>query len=178
MIKPIRTLILVAFIAFLVNGFLDDPSPHAENAFDSFFTLLLLAAIWFNLRQRSQGKVGQPPRQERSSTTPPTEQAQAEQSPAMPPVPPPAAKVDLPTTIGGMSVIYHQSPWSVVERGKALGKFRNTLISSWIRTSDKRLADYAGVHSLAYPEQCPCIEIPEKSELILPPGMIYTIRSS
>ena len=173
MIKSIRNLIIVALIAFLVNSFLGDPSPMAEQAFDSFFTLILLAFIWYNLRHRFQEKIDK----HAQSSAPKASNAGESVSPP-PPDEPPVQKVVLPATIGGLSVIYHQSPWSVVERGQVLGKFRNSLISAWIRTSDKRIADYVGIHSLPYPEQCSCIEIPEKAELILPPGMVYTIRSS
>lgn len=174
MIKSIRILILAAFIAFLANGFLENHLPQEDHMLDSFFTLLLLAVIWFNLRHHSQGD-------ERRSDT-------KEASPQVSPRPFPHAspateqnpqkKTTLPPTIGGLSVIYHQPPWCIVERGDILGTLNNARISSWIRTSDKRLADYSGVQSLSYLEQCACIEIPERSELIVFPGMVYTIRPS
>ena len=178
MIKSIRTLILVALIAFfLVDGFLEKPSLQAGQAFDSIFTLILLVAIWFSLRRRSQGKVGRPG-EEGTSHPSRTVGRQGERVPRPSSAATPSPNEALPSTLGGLNVVYHHPPWSVVERGHVLGKFRDTLIPSWILTSDKRLADYTGVQTFSYPEQCPCIEIPEKSELILPPGMVYTIRSS
>lgn len=73
--------------------------------------------------------------------------------------------------------ILHALPWKVVERGRTLGLFQNTPIPEWIRTSDHRQADYSGVSSIHPPEKCVCVEIPERSELILPPGLVYIVRS-
>lgn len=151
-------------------------SSQGENSFDSVVTLILLAAIWFNLSRRSKDKaVG------RKDTTPlplgrvdVPDISMANKTPAASDVVSP----DLLPKIGEMRVIYHLPPWSVVERGQALGRLGNAIISSWIRTSDKRVADYVGIQELSYPEHCFCIEIPEKSELIISPGMVYTIRPS
>ena len=76
-----------------------------------------------------------------------------------------------------LRVIHHEPTWSVVAKGRSLGVFKNTPIPAWIRTSDQREADYCGVSNVPLPEKCTCIEIPERSELIVPPGLIYTVRS-
>ncbi|MBF0108534.1 MAG: hypothetical protein HQL76_05110 [Magnetococcales bacterium] len=76
-----------------------------------------------------------------------------------------------------LRVIHHEATWGVVARGRCLGMFKNAPIHEWIRTSDQREADYSGVSNAPLPEECTCIEIPERSELIVPPGLIYTIRS-
>ncbi|MBF0422664.1 MAG: hypothetical protein HQL73_06705 [Magnetococcales bacterium] len=76
-----------------------------------------------------------------------------------------------------LEVIHHTADWSVVARGDTVGMFRNAPISAWIRTSDEREADYCGITNLPLPEQYSCIEIPATSELILPPGLVYHIRS-
>lgn len=150
--KSIRLLILVAFLAFLMGGGVERYSPQGESSFDSLLTLILLAAIGFNLSRRSKDK------------------AVARKEPT--------TRLEPPPMIGGMRVIYHIPPWAVIERGEALGKLGNAIISSWIRTSDKRVADYVGIQQFSYPDHCFCIEIPEKSELIVSPGMVYTIRPS
>lgn len=176
MIRSIRTLILIALLAFLFSALLEETSPQDERLFDSFFTLLLLGVLWFNLRHRLQRKQDQP------GAPSPTPSNKVEGTGARAntpsPVAPPRKEVALPSTLHGLPLIYHQPPWTVVERGQVLGRFRNARIPSWIRTSDKRTADYVGVQTLTYPDHCPCIEIPERSELILPPGMVYTIRPS
>ncbi|MBF0145165.1 MAG: hypothetical protein HQL84_03680 [Magnetococcales bacterium] len=76
-----------------------------------------------------------------------------------------------------LRVIHHESTWAVVARGRSLGMFKNAPIHEWIRTSDQREADYSGISNAPLPEQCTCIEIPDRAELIVPPGLIYTIRS-
>lgn len=76
-----------------------------------------------------------------------------------------------------LRVIHHEPTWTVVAKGRSLGVFKKTPIPAWIRTSDKREADYCGVSNAPLPEKCTCIEIPERSELIVPPGLIYIIRS-
>lgn len=80
-------------------------------------------------------------------------------------------------TSRSLQVIHHESSWKVVARGRSLGVFKSAPIPAWIRTSDRREADYCGVSNAPLPEKCTCIEIPERSELIVPPGLIYTIRS-
>lgn len=74
-------------------------------------------------------------------------------------------------------VIYHESAWKVVAKGRSLGVFKNAPIPAWIRTSDQREADYCGVSNVPLPEKCTCVEIPERSELIVPPGLVYIIRT-
>ncbi|MEO5347882.1 MAG: hypothetical protein H7834_16110 [Magnetococcus sp. YQC-9] len=74
-------------------------------------------------------------------------------------------------------IILHKLPWAVVEQGKPVGKFRHVSIPAWIRTTDNRLADYAGIALTPPPEGCVCLEIPDQAELILPPGLIYALRT-
>ncbi|MBF0437414.1 MAG: hypothetical protein HQL77_18905 [Magnetococcales bacterium] len=76
-------------------------------------------------------------------------------------------------------VIYHdhESAWKVVAKGRSLGMFKNAPIPAWIRTSDQREADYCGISNVPLPEKCSCVEIPERSEFIVPPGLVYLIRT-
>ena len=76
-----------------------------------------------------------------------------------------------------IKTIHHKSPWAIVERGETIGRFRNTPIPAWILTSDDRTADYDGIADDPSLDGTVCIEIPERSELILPPGLVYTLRS-
>lgn len=80
-------------------------------------------------------------------------------------------------SITSSQIIHYKPPWSVVEQGVSLGSFRHAPIPAWIRTSDQREADYIGVFNSSLPDGCVCVEIPERSELILPPGLVYAIRS-
>ncbi|MBF0445745.1 MAG: hypothetical protein HQL68_09145, partial [Magnetococcales bacterium] len=76
-----------------------------------------------------------------------------------------------------IKIIHHKSPWAIVERGATIGRFRNTPIPAWIRTSDDRAADYHGITEDPTMDGTVCIEIPESSELILSPGLVYLLRS-
>ncbi|MBF0283690.1 MAG: hypothetical protein HQL51_04435 [Magnetococcales bacterium] len=66
--------------------------------------------------------------------------------------------------------------WTVVESGAPVGRFRDHPIPAWIRTSDGREADYAGVTPLTLPEEFTCVEFPGRNELVIPPGIIYAVR--
>ncbi|MBF0414299.1 MAG: hypothetical protein HQL78_11415 [Magnetococcales bacterium] len=81
------------------------------------------------------------------------------------------------TSTRPVQVIYHESAWKVVAKGRSLGMFKNAPIPAWIRTSDQREADYCGISNVPLPEKCSCVEIPERSELIVPPGLVYLIRT-
>jgi hypothetical protein len=88
----------------------------------------------------------------------------------------------LPGLLGSLRVetikiIYHKAPWSIVERGDTIGRFRNTPIPAWVRTSDNREADYHGITDDPAMDGSVCIEMPDRSELILSPGLVYLLRS-
>ncbi|HIJ83190.1 MAG TPA: hypothetical protein HPQ00_03195 [Magnetococcales bacterium] len=76
-----------------------------------------------------------------------------------------------------VQVIHHEATWAVIAKGRSLGVFKKAPIPAWIRTSDQREADYCGISNVPLPEECTCIEIPERAELIVPPGLIYIVRS-
>ncbi|MBF0195139.1 MAG: hypothetical protein HQL71_11320 [Magnetococcales bacterium] len=76
-----------------------------------------------------------------------------------------------------IKIIHHKAPWAIVERGATIGRFRNTPIPAWIRTSDNRSADYHGITEDPTMDGTVCIEIPESSELILSPGLVFLLRS-
>ncbi|MBF0448491.1 MAG: hypothetical protein HQL67_09845 [Magnetococcales bacterium] len=87
-----------------------------------------------------------------------------------------------PTLLNSMrgetvTLLYHKAPWAITERGETVGRFRNTPIPAWIATSDKRHADYNGITDDPVMNGSVCIEVPERSELILPPGLVYRLRS-
>lgn len=155
----------------LVSGLLD----HEESesfSMDTLFTLAFMGYIWYMLR-RSKGKS--------ESAPPPTSPLGTNQNQATVQAKP------VPTTVYTLSyhlksntanrIIQHKSPWTIVEQGKPVGFFRHTPIPAWIRTSDNRQADYAGIALNPPPEECVCLELPDQAELILPPGLIYAIRS-
>ncbi len=75
------------------------------------------------------------------------------------------------------SIVFHKPPWAIVERGETIGRFRNTPIPAWIRTSDNRQADYHGITADPLLDGTVCTEIPERSELILPPGLVFLLRT-
>jgi hypothetical protein len=92
------------------------------------------------------------------------------------------AKDHIPNILGSLrgeaiKIIYHKSPWAIIERGATIGRFQNAPIPAWIRTSDNRAADYNGIAEDPSLDGTVCIEIPERSELILPPGLVYILRS-
>ncbi|MBF0455051.1 MAG: hypothetical protein HQL72_09605 [Magnetococcales bacterium] len=88
----------------------------------------------------------------------------------------------IPNLLGSLrpdnhTIIRHKSPWAIIERGATVGRFRNAPIPAWIVTSDNRKADYNGITDDPSLEGVVCIEVPERSELILPPGLVYLLRS-
>ncbi|MBF0357720.1 MAG: hypothetical protein HQL70_03870 [Magnetococcales bacterium] len=76
-----------------------------------------------------------------------------------------------------IKIIHHKAPWAITERGETIGRFRNTPIPAWVRTSDNREADYHGITDDPAMDGSVCIEIPDRSELILSPGLVYLLRS-
>jgi hypothetical protein len=88
----------------------------------------------------------------------------------------------IPNLLGSLrgeatKIIHHKAPWAIVERGATVGRFRNAPIPAWILTSDNRKADYNGITDDPSLDGAVCTEIPERSELILPPGLVYLLRS-
>lgn len=203
-VNQLRLLLLTAMAVFLVLGLLNQR--ESENfTSDLLFTLAFFAYIWHVLRRnRGAAPPTQPPPadapMERTPTpppaaspTPPT-QAAPPRHPATPKPRPPAnpqpapgpqpmagepAKTLFSTKPARPNgrIILHKLPWTIVEQGKPVGQFRHVPIPAWIRTPDNRFADYAGIALTPPPEGCVCLEIPDQAELILPPGLIYAIRT-
>lgn len=146
--NKIKILILTAFAAFAVNALLGE-GENGLLTLDTLLTLIFLGYIGYALRRVSQSD---------------------------------SRKKGAPATKTGATrapqVIHHKPPWSVVARGRTVGRYQNTPIPAWIKTSDDRKAVYAGLALAAPPEECACVEIPERSELILPPGLLYAIQTS
>ncbi|MBF0165578.1 MAG: hypothetical protein HQM01_13940 [Magnetococcales bacterium] len=173
----LRLLLLAALAVFLVNGLLSQHESDTISS-DTLFTLAFLGYIWHVLR-RNKGAT--PPGQNPSAM----EQTEATTSPPPSPATPAPAPASVPTRIflatqslrPSGRIIQHKLPWSVVEQGKPVGQFRHAPIPAWIRTSDNRHAEYVGIALAPPPDGCVCLEIPDQSELILPPGLIYAIRS-
>ncbi|MBF0180473.1 MAG: hypothetical protein HQM03_10670 [Magnetococcales bacterium] len=166
----IKILLLVLFGIILVNGLVNSRESEAF-ASDTLFTLAILAYIWHVWRRR------------RTDSQPFPSQPEAPQQP-MPapevkrpvqPVPQPVVPVLRAFASG--RVIHHKAPWTIVEQGKSVGTFHHLPIPAWIRTSDNRQADYAGIAQTPPPAECVCVELLDQAELILPPGLIYAIRS-
>jgi hypothetical protein len=164
---------------FLIGGFLNKHESDSISS-DTLFTLLFFGYIWHVLsRSRRATPPAKQPAEPESS--PPRE----EQTPSPATIPLPQTPASPPRMIfsplmlrpAGGRIILHKQPWSVVEQGQPVGQFRHVPIPAWIRTSDNRHADYAGVAQTPPPEGCVCLEIPDQSELILPPGLVYAIRS-
>ncbi|MEO5335129.1 MAG: hypothetical protein H7839_24210 [Magnetococcus sp. YQC-5] len=181
--NPIQIVILALVAAFLVSGLLN----HSESdliSLDTLFTLAFLGYIWHVLRRnKSAGGdakgVPQPPPDthynRQDADFDPDEDPEPEPAPPSPHPPSPYVVSHMLRSTG--RVIMHKVPWAIVEQGKAVGSFRHVPIPAWIRTSDNRKADYAGIALVPPPEECVCLELPDQAELILPPGLIYAIRS-
>ncbi len=166
----IKILTIAAVIAFIISGFLGEGSSPASTL-DTLLTFGFLGYIWYAMRraigsQSQEKKPKQPPTQEQEQSAQPPEMREAKKAP----------RERRPK--GDPQIIHHKSPWSVVETGDTVGNFRNAPIPAWIRTSDNRQADYSGITNDVPPEESVCLEIPERKELILPPGLIYAIRPS
>ncbi|MBF0158728.1 MAG: hypothetical protein HQL58_04330 [Magnetococcales bacterium] len=73
-------------------------------------------------------------------------------------------------------LVYHASPWQPSAQGESLGLFRNQIIPAWIRLPDGRQADYAGIFGTSLPEECYGIEFPQRGEVVIRPGIVYTLR--
>ncbi len=165
----IKILTIAAVIAFLISGFLGESNSPAS-ILDTLFTFAVLGYIWYAMRRTigsQKEKKPENPTQSRSTPDQPREHPRTAPEPLWEKRPK-----------GPTGVIHHKSPWSVVEKGDTVGNFRNAPIPAWIRTSDNRRADYSGITNTIPPEESVCVEIPERKELILPPGLIYAIRSS
>ncbi|MBF0294171.1 MAG: hypothetical protein HQL96_03205 [Magnetococcales bacterium] len=166
----IKILLLVLLGILLVNGM---ASSRESDSFpsDSLFTLAILAYIWHMWRRRRADSQPFSPLPE--APQPPTPNPEIKRP--VPPVPQPVAPVLRAFTSG--RVIHHKAPWTIVEKGKSVGTFHHLPIPAWIRTSDNRQADYAGIAQTPPPAECVCVELLDQAELILPPGLIYVIRS-
>ncbi|MBF0380365.1 MAG: hypothetical protein HQL69_05060 [Magnetococcales bacterium] len=112
-----------------------------------------------------------------NSENPPSEQPQEASPVAKKPMASPIPGLLGSLRVETIKIIHHKAPWSIVERGATIGRFRNTPIPAWIRTSDDREADYHGITDDLAMDGTVCIEIPESSELILSPGLVYLLRS-
>ncbi|MBF0273221.1 MAG: hypothetical protein HQL98_14315 [Magnetococcales bacterium] len=171
----LRILLLAALAVFVVGEFLNQRESDSISS-DTLFTLAFLAYIWHVL---SRNRGATPPT--RNTPTPEsTEPATTLSSPAAaPPVPTPSRGffASMPIRPASGRMIQHKLPWSVVDQGQPVGQFRHVPIPAWIRTSDNRHADYAGIALTPPPDGCVCLEIPDQAELILPPGLVYAIRS-
>ncbi|MBF0191907.1 MAG: hypothetical protein HQL99_12330 [Magnetococcales bacterium] len=169
----LRILLLAALAVFVVGEFLS-PRESDNVSSDTLFTLAFLAYIWHVL-SRNRGST---PPARNPSTPEPNESTPSAPSPAPTPIPTPPKSIFSPMMLRSASgrVIQHKLPWSVVDQGHPVGQFRHTPIPAWIRTSDNRHADYTGIALTPPPDGCVCLEIPDQAELILPPGLVYTIR--
>ncbi|MBF0439948.1 MAG: hypothetical protein HQL93_12635 [Magnetococcales bacterium] len=167
----IRTLILALLTVLLVNVFLNE-TDSSPISMDTLVTLGFIAFIWYRLnKSKGNNKNTTPP--------PPSDKPEINQNPEpMAPTPthPKPYRVQNASPFSGR-IIHHKSPWAIVAQGKSVGQFRKVPIPEWIRTSDNRMADYSGIAMTQFPQECVCLEVPEQTELILPPGLIYTIRS-
>lgn len=74
-------------------------------------------------------------------------------------------------------IIQHEPPWQVVDQGSSLGTFYNHPIPAWIKTSDGRQAYYSGITADLSPDRTACLEFPRRGELIIPPGLVYSLAS-
>lgn len=171
----IRILIFAAVIAFVISGFLGEHGSSPASTLDSLLTLGFLAYIWHAMRRAT----GSPPKDEerRQTPAPPSGEPDADR-PEPAPQTEEAAPWNRQPEQTPPRIIHHKTPWSVVEKGETVGSFRNSPIHAWIRTSDNRQADYSGITPNPPPAESVCLEIPERRELILPPGLVYAIRSS
>ena len=177
---------MAAFFAFIVSGFLNESANQGTETLDSFLTLVFLAYIWYALQRQFTKK--RPPH----STTPDPEKSTSEHCSSKKCAPDSSNEPSLTEDFFKTeqkakpiirqhkkhTVIHHNPPWSIVEQGASMGRYQNTPIFAWIRTSDDRSADYSGITELPDLGDTVSIEIPERSEIILPPGLVYTIRPS
>ncbi|NGZ07338.1 MAG: hypothetical protein G8237_13395 [Magnetococcales bacterium] len=181
--NTLRILILTALAVFLVGGFLTQHESDTSTS-DMLFTLLVVGYLWYVMHRKKQDTPPDPsaqpaPNPPQTQPTQPTLESEPAAplliTPATAPLPRMffASRMMRPTG----RIIQHKLPWSVVEQGKSVGQFRHVPIPAWIRTSDNRHADYAGIAQTALPDGCVCLELPEQAELILPPGLVYAIRS-
>lgn len=185
-VNHFKTLLLATLAAFVVSALLDQFGSSTISS-DALFTMLVMGYILYLLRRKAD--IGTPPstrspaEEDPAHATPPDGDDTADSAPRTPqPTPwsPPRSPSPPVTSKPAMAtgrIIRHQLPWAVVESGQPVGQFRHVPIPAWIRTSDNRRAEYAGIALNPPPEGCVCLEIPDQAELILPPGLIYAIRS-
>lgn len=166
----IKILLLASVAVVLVIGLLDQPESDTFSM-DTLFTLAFIGYIWHKLR--GNNNVNTPP----SSPSKPSDTQKEETPFATKPVPPKLYVLPQVTKTASSRVIQHKPPWTIIEQGQSVGYFRHLPIPAWIRTSDNRQADYAGIALMPPPKECVCLELPDQAELILPPGLIYAIRS-
>ncbi|MEO5376328.1 MAG: hypothetical protein H7832_00870 [Magnetococcus sp. DMHC-6] len=165
--NPIRIFILTLLISLLASSFLENMDGLGLSLSDIIATLALLGVILY-FRKKNIAKQQKPFFTNSQQTPSPMEPKPNENT------------VNIPSMSSKKEtdrVIHHPPAWSVIERGDPVGRFRNTAIYNWIRTSDLRSAEYSGIVTIDIPENCPCVEIPSRGELILPPGLVYAIRS-
>ncbi|MBF0370198.1 MAG: hypothetical protein HQL52_12150 [Magnetococcales bacterium] len=168
---------MAALAAFFISAALENWNSENISLPDTILTGALLFYIWQTIRRTAGSQDERPPassspeKKEEQATPEEAEEKVAEKT-ATPPFQPQNSESDAEE-----QTILHIPPWTIVEKGKILGNFRDNPIPSWIRTSDNRKAVYAGIAPDTLPDNCACLEIPSRGELIIPPGLIYAIRS-
>lgn len=70
----------------------------------------------------------------------------------------------------------HGQSWRLERSSREVGTFQGQPIPAWVVTPDGRRGDYLGVTRERVPPSCSCLELPDRHELILPPGLVYRLH--
>ncbi|MEG3640247.1 hypothetical protein [Magnetococcus sp. PR-3] len=85
------------------------------------------------------------------------------------------AQLQMDKLKGQQSTIWHVTPNFVSKMGQQVGRFKETPIPEWIETSDGKMAEFTGITDIRLPKECACLELIDRKELIIPPGLVYTV---
>nr|CRH04641.1 conserved protein of unknown function [Candidatus Magnetococcus massalia] len=87
-----------------------------------------------------------------------------------------ASQMQIDKLKGQKSAIWHVTPEFVTATGNRLGRFRDQPIPEWISTSDGKKGVFTGITDIKLPKECACLELTDRGELIIPPGLVYTVN--
>ncbi|ABK43959.1 hypothetical protein Mmc1_1450 [Magnetococcus marinus MC-1] len=86
------------------------------------------------------------------------------------------AQLQMDRLKGQQSTIWHVTPDFIRRMGTQVGRFKEVPIPEWIETSDGKMAQFTGVTEIRLPKECACLELTDRKELIIPPGLVYTVN--